>query len=357
MANKWKRRNIIIIALVVLMVLAVVLVLATRKTSTLKQNFNIENIETITKISLADRNGNHIVLTKVADSLWTINNTDTASYNMITTLLTTLKDMRVREPIAKAAHKNVLTRLAGQSTEVQVYQQSYVIDFWFIHLFKKEKLTKTIYVGSETQDNMGTYMLVKGTQDPCVVYVPHFRGYLVTRFLPYLDLWKSHNIFKCNPKDIASIKVIIPKQESESFELYQKDNTFIFKLLKTGQELNDFDTMKVTALLSSFMNLNYETVAKQITQLERDTVFAKEPNFIITLTDTKGKSRNLKTYVKLYNTDSWVSESDKSDFYKIMDVDRMYAVAEGMKDTLILQFFTMDNILNPASYYFDNTDR
>ncbi|MDR0790104.1 MAG: DUF4340 domain-containing protein [Bacteroidales bacterium] len=346
-----------IIALVVIMILVVVLVLATRKTSTLKQNFNIENIETITKVSLADKSGNRIILTKVADSLWTINDTDTASYNMINTLLTTLKDMRVREPIAKAAHKNILTQLAGQRTEVQVYQQSYVIDFWFIHLFKKDKLTKTIYVGSETQDNMGTFMLVKGTQEPCVVYIPHFRGYLVTRFLPYLDLWKSHNIFKCNPKDIASIKIVIPKQEAESFELYQKDNTFKFKLLKTGEDLNDFDTMKVTALLSSFMDLNYESVANEITQLERDTIFAKEPNFVITLTDTKGKSRKLKTYVKLYNTDSWVSENDKNDFYKIMDVDRMYAVLEGVKDTLILQFFAMDNILNPASYYFDNTNR
>ncbi|MDR1847598.1 MAG: DUF4340 domain-containing protein [Bacteroidales bacterium] len=357
MTDKINKRNIVIIAALVVMIAAVIIVLSTRKTSTLRQDINISDVETITRISLSDKDGNRLMLTKIADSLWTINDKDTASYYMIKTLLTTLSDMRVREPIPKPAHKNILAAMSGQRTEVQVYQQRHTINLWFIHLFKKEKLTKTIYVGAETQDNMGTYMLVKGTNEPVVAYIPHFRGYLVTRFLPYLDLWKSHNIFKYNPKDIASIRVDLPKQSKESFELYRQDNTFKLKLLSNGEILNDFDTMKVTALISSFMDLNYETVAKDISQLERDTIFAKEPNFIITVKDIKGKSRSLKTYVKLYNPNSWVSQNDKTDFYEIMDIDRMYAIADGIKDTLVLQFFVMDNILNPASYYFDLKER
>ncbi|MDR1006468.1 MAG: DUF4340 domain-containing protein [Bacteroidales bacterium] len=357
MSNKRKRRNIIILAALVVMIAAVAVVLSTRKTSTLKQNFTISDVETITKMILSDKTGNKITLRKVADSLWTINDSDTADNNQINTLLLTLKEMRIREPVAKAAHKNILKRLSAERTEIQVYQQRYAIDFWFIHLFKKEKLTKTIYVGSETQDNMGTYMLEKGTNEPAVVYIPHFRGYLVTRFLPYIDVWKSHTIFNCKPVDIAKIKVEIPKLKDESFELYRSDKTFNFKLLGKENDLTDFDTMKVTALLSSFMNLNYESAAKDISKLEKDTIFSKEPNFIITLTDTKGKSRSLRTYVKLNNPDTWVRESDQSDFYTIMDVNRMYAVADGIKDTLLLQFYVMDNILNPASYYFDNDDK
>jgi hypothetical protein len=353
MTNKRKLKNIIIVAALILMIAVIVYFIIPKEHTTLKQNFHIEDIETITKVNLSDKDGNNITLKKVKDSIWLINDKDTASFSMINTLLTTLNEMRVRQPIPKAAHKNIITRLSGQRTEVQIYQQKYAIDFWFIHMFKKEKLTKTIYVGSETQDNQGTYMLIKGTKDPCVIYIPSFRGYLVTRFLPYADLWKSHNVFKCNPKDIASIKIVIPKQVNESFELYAKDDTFNFKMLKTGTDLTGFDTMKVTALISSFVELNYESIAKKITQLERDTIFAYEPNFIITLTDKQGKSRWLKTYVKLYNPDTWVREDDKTDFYEIMDIDRMYAVAEGIKDTLIFQFYTMDNILRPASYYFD----
>jgi len=351
--KKRKQRNIIIIVLLAVMIGLMIIIIKNKNNSTLKQIFTVNDTETITKIYLADKTGNKLTIKKITDSVWTLNDSDTANYSMVNMLLTTLKDMRIREPIPKPAHKNIMTAIATQRTEVQIYQERYAIDFWFIHLFKKERLTKTIYVGTETQDNMGTYMLLKGTNNPYVLYIPHFRGYLVTRFLPYIDLWKSHNVFRYKPQDIASLKIELPNREYESFELYQKDSTFNFKILKTGEDLKDFDTMKVAALLSSFVELNYESLAKNITNMERDTVFAYQPLFKITVKDMKGKSRCLRTYAKLYNPDTWVLESDKDNFYEIMDNDRMYAIADGIKDTLILQFFVMDNILNPASYYFN----
>ena len=38
--------------------------------------------------------------------------------------------------------------------------------------------------------------------------------------------------------------------------------------------------------------------------------------------------------------------------YRIFDVNRCYALHSENKDTLIMQFFTLDNLLKPASYYF-----
>ena len=52
------------------------------------------------------------------------------------------------------------------------------------------------------------------------------------------------------------------------------------------------------------------------------------------------------------NEGTWVSENDKDNFYEIFDINRMYGIMNGSKDTLVLQYFAFDNLLKPASYYF-----
>lgn len=329
----------------------IAIVLSSQKTSSINQNFHIEDTSKITKLILENRDGLKTELKKSNDSTWVVNNDFEAAPLMIKTLLETLREMRVREPVAKSAHANIIKQLSARNVKIDIYTQSYYINIGFIKLLKKEKLEKTIYVGNQTMDNMGTYMLVKGTKNPCVVHIPNFRGYLSSRFTADPNDWKTHTIFKYNPNNIASIKVEIPQLPKESFEIYSEGNTFHFKLLKTNQKLSSFDTIKVTALISSFTDINFENIAKNIPQIQKDTIFSKAPSFIFTVKDKKGISKSLKTYMKL-NEGTWVSENDKDNFYEIFDINRMYGIMGGSKDTLILQYFAFDNLIKPASYYF-----
>lgn len=325
------------------------MVLLLRDNSTIEQNYHIEEPKSITKVIIDDKDGNHLELIKETDSIWKANNSP-ANMKVVDMLLSTLKDMRIREPIAQAARNNIVKQLAASGKTVKIYQDAYSINLGFIKLFKKEKLTKTIYVGSETQDNMGTYMMLKGEESPCIIYIPRLKGYLSSRFSALEDFWKSHAVFKYNKGEIASLKVEIPNQKNESFSLTKKGEGFDFTLLESGQKLQAFDTLKVKALLSSCFELNYESVAKNISKLEQDTIFGKAPAFVLTIKDSKGKENTLKTYSKLHDPTS-ISEND-DDFYRIFDVNRCYALHSQNKDTLIMQFFTLDNLLKPASYYF-----
>ena len=116
--------------------------------------------KSITKVIIDDKDGNHLELIKETDSIWKANNSP-ANMKVVDMLLSTLKDMRIREPIAQAARNNIVKQLAASGKTVKIYQDAYSINLGFIKLFKKEKLTKTIYVGSETQDNMGNLYDVK----------------------------------------------------------------------------------------------------------------------------------------------------------------------------------------------------
>lgn len=345
------KKNLIIIGTIIVLTLIIAIVVSTQKTSTIAQNFHIEDTRKVVRIVMEDRDGYKSELTKANDSVWMVNNEFVAAPQMVKTLLETLRDMRVREPVAKSAHANIIKQLSARHVRIDIYSQSYYINLGFIKLFKKEKFEKTLYVGSQTMDNMGTYMLVKGTKNPCVVHIPNFRGYLSTRFDADPDDWKTHTIFKYHPSNIASIKVEIPSLEEESFEIYSEGETFHFRMLKDNKNLTSFDTLKVTSLISSFIDLSFERIEKNIPQVERDTIFAKSPSFIFTVKGKDGKTKSLRTYMKM-NEDSWVSEHDKDNFYEIFDINRMYGIMDGSKDTLILQYFAFDNLLKPASYYF-----
>lgn len=346
-----KQRNYVISALALVMLVVVAVVLLMQDDTTIEQNYNIKDINSITKIIIDDKDERTLSLEKKTDSSWVVNGRD-ANIKMIESLLSTFKDMRVREPIAKAARNNIVKQLAASGKKVQVWQKKYLIDFWGIKLFEREKVSKTYFVGSETQDNMGTYMMLKGEEEPCVVYIPSFKGYLSTRFSAVEDIWRSHAVFKYNRDDIAYLKVEIPNQPSESFELVKNGSGFDFNMLESKTKLAKFDTIKVVALLSSLFELNYESVAKNIPQIEKDTVFSKAPAFVFTVKNTKGEQNQLKTYSKLYDPSS-IAENE-SDFYNIFDVNRCYGLHSGNKDTLIFQFFVLDHLLKPASYYFKN---
>ena len=346
---KRKTKNRIILFSTLLLIVVVVVVLLLRDNSTIEQNYHIDEPKSITKVIIDDKDGNHLELIKETDSIWKANNSP-ANMKVVDMLLSTLKDMRIREPIAQAARNNIVKQLAASGKTVKIYQNDYAINLGFIKLFKKEKLSKTIYVGSETQDNMGTYMMIKGEDNPCIIYIPRLKGYLSSRFSALEDFWKSHAVFKYNKGEIASLKVEIPNQKSESFSLIKNGEGFDFTLLESGKKLQAFDTLKVKALLSSCFELNYESVAKNIGKLEQDTIFGKAPAFIVTIKDNKGKENTLKTYSKLHDPTSIATGDD--DFYRIFDVNRCYALNSENKDTLIMQFFTLDNLLKPASYYF-----
>jgi S-adenosylmethionine hydrolase len=146
--------------------------------------------------------------------------------------------------------------------------------------------------------------------------------------------------------------VEIPDYPQEGFELYAEENTFHIKRLADGELLKDFDTLKVTAFISSFFELNFENIATNIPQIHKDTIFSKNPSFVFTVKDKAGKEKKLKTFIKM-NEGTWVSENDKTNFYEIFDINRMYGLMDGSSDTLILQYFAFDNIIKPVSYFYD----
>ena len=330
-----------------------VVVLVRGKNHTFEQDFQIEAAAIpglVDKIYLADKENNKVLLTMQDDTTWYVDEKYVASGPMVDLVLETLAEMRIRGVVNKNAKETVINQIAAKSVKVEVYYKDYRIN-WFngkFRLFPYERC-EVIYVGHDTQDMMATYMYREGDEAPMEMHIPGFRGCLSPRFVIDPLLWRSHSIVSLPVQRIEKVELDIPNMPSESFSLVREGDGFVFNLMNPMQRVDGFDTARVAQLLSSFVNLNFDEFAKAVPKAELDTTFSAAPRTILKITDTDGKETELKTYVKYANPDDIKAMPDTT-MYKIFDLDRLYAVLD-KKDTVLIQYYVFDNILQPASFF------
>lgn len=365
MTSRNRKTIQLVVALVVLGVGALLLVILNGTHTTLK-NFAVEDPDTITRIFMADNHGHRVLLThdlqNKSDSAWMVDEKYYASQPMIDMLVRTMSQMRIRERINKAAMPKVVSDLSARNTKVEVYQQVYRIN-WFkdksgkgkIQLFPHEKKTVTYLVGHETPDMMGSYMLRQGDKEPYIIYLAGFRGMINTRFIADPIAWRSHRIMDIDIKNIEQVRLDITDYPQESFSVNRQGDGFYIQLTASGTRIDNFDTARVAQLLSSFTNLNFDEYAKAVPQVELDTTFSRPPKTVLTVTDRSGNVKEVKTYIKYVNPDDIKAMPDTT-MYNVFDLNRLYAVIDS-KDTVLIQYYTFDNILQPASFFLGHDRR
>ncbi len=170
------RNRIAIILVIILGSVSLWLVLNNKK-STLKKglrDFALEDTASVTKLFLADKNNRSITLEKQKPGIWRLNNKFFARNDAVNLLLETMKRVEVKSPVGKNAKDVIIKALAAAGVKIEAYN--------------KDKLVKLYYVGSETQDMLGTYMLLadpitlENSSVPYITYIPGFDGYLTPRF-------------------------------------------------------------------------------------------------------------------------------------------------------------------------------
>src|SRR5690606_23058413 len=153
--NDMKINRYLLLLLVVL-VIGVAYYLFTSGTGTIKtelRNFAVEDTASIDKIFLADKLGKASTLERVGTGKWKLNGKYTARHDAVNNLLATINSMTVKSPVAKSMEENVLKDLAGPAQKkVEVYSNG--------------RLTRTFYVGLETMDKMGTFMMLENSSVP-----------------------------------------------------------------------------------------------------------------------------------------------------------------------------------------------
>lgn len=344
------RNKILLLVTIILATIAVAL-LFTRKNTTLRSDvseFAVKDTASITKIFMADKFNQQVTLERISTGNWRLNGKYDALQENMETFLNTLANMEVREPVAKAAHDNILKMMAAKSVKVEIYQHKYRINIGGITLFPYEKLTKTYYIGDATMDNTGTFGLMEGADTPVVLYMPGLRGFIATRFSTSETDWRVHTIFNKKLPEIKNIKVEFIDQPEESYVIENENNqTLKLIRLSDNQEIHGYDTLKLVSFVNAFRKVNYEVLMNDMEPAKKDSIMNSAPKHKIKLLTRDGQTQSVRTFVRLLP----VPEVNVFDGSLITyDMDRMYGLVNE-RDFVVIQFFVFDKLLMPLSSF------
>jgi hypothetical protein len=348
------RKNRVTIIIALLLLFAAAGLFITNSYTTLRKDasdFSIQDTASVTKIFLADKNNNEILLDRSAGGSWLVDGKYTAQQAKVSSFLKTLADLEVRSPVPLAARNNVITRMAVIAKKIEIYQVTPRINlFNKIRLFPREKLTKTYYVGDVTQDNQGTFMLMEGAEEPYIVHIPGFRGFVSTRYSTEKADWRDYTVFNTPINEIQTVKVEFPFHPLLSYQFEVQDNQNItLRALNSNQVIEAFDTIRVLNFLTGFQDLRFESLLAHLIEKNFiDSVIASTPKTIITLTDRKGNENRVKIFNKkgfsqLYSGDGATIEP--------FDLDRAYALVNNEEDFVLIQYFVFDRVTRTLDFF------
>ncbi|MCE2740871.1 MAG: DUF4340 domain-containing protein [Sphingobacteriales bacterium] len=294
--------------------------------------FAVQDTAGISKIFMANKRGEKVLLERMLTNEWLVNGKVPADFQKIQLLLSTLKQMQIQMPIPASMHNTAIAILASRGIKTEIYAG--------------DKLVKTIYVGSETPDKTGTFMLLEGEDEAYSVHIPGFVGYLTPRFFMSEIKWRNKLVFNYQPQEIKQFKINYFQDNSQSFS-YQKDLFEEQHVLKNAAgNLVQADTQQVKVFLSAFHNKFVEGFYDDstFTPTERDSLFKREPFCEIQIQLVQGKSQVLTFYEKPIG-DRTKERYDAQGNELAADPEKFFVRIDGIEQIASIQEYVFRNIL------------
>lgn len=340
------KNRIILIVLLILVIVAAGLFFS-NSYSTLSRkdsNFSVDDTATITKLFIADKNNNEVTLSRTAEGEWLVDGRYAAQQAKINSFLKTLSDLEVKAPVPITGRNNVITRMAVIARKIEIYQVVPRINlFNKVRLFLHEKLTRTYYVGDVTPDNQGTFMLMEGSDEPYIVYIPNFRGFVSSRYSPVKADWRDFTVFRTPINKISSVRMEFPGIPGESCEIEVRDNqNIILRSLPDNAVINGYDTLRMLNFLTGFEDIRFESLLAHLIEREFiDSICTSTPRTIITLTDRDGTINQVRIFNKKGFSEIYAGDGMTVEPY---DLDRAYALVNEGQDFVLIQYFVFDRV-------------
>lgn len=303
-----------------------------------RKDFAIDDTASITRMFFADKKNNFVLLEKDENGQWWVNGQFKADPSKVNLILATMKQVEVRNPLNETEYNGIIATLASVGIKAEFYSG--------------KKNIKTIYVGLNSPDNTGTYMMVENSTVPFVTHIPGFVGYLTPRFSVFPIRWKAKDIFTYNMDEIKQIKVQYPLRPDKSFIVSkQKDeirvNAYNPKTNETGNLLAA-NTNFAKYYVAAFSSLYCEGYLDQYDKKFVDSLSSLTPYSIIEVTDAKDQTRQLKVFFK--PTDKRTKDRLDIETGETLPIDpeKFFALLEGSSDLMMIQQYTFGKIFRHA---------
>ena len=299
-------------------------------------DFAVEDTASIDKLILTDTEGNEGVTLIRKGVEWESEGGECVQQHLVQTILKTIKLVQVKSPVPKNSIETVNKNLTAHHRKVEIYQNG--------------TISKTWYVGQPTQDQYGTYMLLKDpvkgkSPEPFIMYMPNMYGNLETRFITDPRLFECTGVFNYNPLEIESIDVALPDSSEYNFKITLLGKNE-FKLTSNGENISNFDTTRVRDYILGFKKIHFEQHNYLINQKSADSLKATTPWFIIEVTDVEGDINKVLLYEKKMVYEKYDYEGNLIEF----DRDRLWVVLRDGR-LVVGQFYVFDKLMRDLRFF------
>ena len=186
------------------------------KTDVNEKYFNLSKTEKIDKIIMSDKSGNIIELEKDEEK-WTINSKYPVWQRQIEYTLSVMKDIRVKSSVSEQKINFVLQNIAAKGVKVEI--------------FEGEQKIKSYYIGGNTSDHTGTYMIMENAKNAYVMHIPNRHPgilnpkYGIEGIYVNENVWREPITININPKEINEVKVMDFINEEQSYTINIENKT------------------------------------------------------------------------------------------------------------------------------------
>lgn len=296
-------------------------------------DFAVEDTASITKIFLADKFNHTVTLNKVNNE-WLVDERYPIRKDALNYLLGTIKNIEVKHPVSNSLHDKIVKNLATSSVKVEIFTES------------QTKAHKTYYVGGESKDMIGSYMLMENSDRAFVVYLPGFNGFLAPRYnidgtIINTDLWRDRTIFRVNANELKSVQVTNHEDSVLSFKMERLANQYFFT---KNNKTKPISTKNGSKYFNLFKHINCEGFMNDYSL--KDSILDSKPYYTIEVQQNDKQPIILNCYHKGHDRINYSQLNDKEANY---DTDRMYA--EFNDDLILIQFYVFDKILLRAPHF------
>lgn len=241
-----RNKKIFFLSIIILLLCSLFFIRENKISSFNTELFSVTDTLSIDKIIISDRYDNEIELRR-NNNQWILNDSYLVRNDAIKTLLSTLKNIRIKNLLSDEIEKNIEKQISSLGVGVIIYNNN--------------KKINSFIIGPSTRDHLGTYIYHLKTKKTYSTHIPGFNGFLSPRFgiqanRIEINNWRNPTLIDYKPNFIDSIYSYNFSNSAKSFKLIcGKENNIKNYQNETIKDIN-FGTLNL--FLNTFTNLNIE---------------------------------------------------------------------------------------------------
>jgi len=241
------------------------------------REFILKDKEEVEVITIEGKGRPMIHLGKTKDG-WYINNKHRANQRIVANMLSTLNRMSIKYIPTRAENTTALSRMKMHGIDIKTFD-------------KKGRVLTDFILGTNTNDEYGTYCLRTGASQSYVMSISSIQGGIRNYFTQSQEEMKDLMVFAYKSNDLRSVTIDYPKDRLSSFSLVRDGADF--RLSSNGKQLECNNNI-ADAYYKDFNSMVCESIRNN--HVLRDSIIKIVPFMNIEIKSSKKPDLKLSVY-------------------------------------------------------------